>query len=241
MQVILAKDYTDLSRKGASIVIDQIAKKKDSVLGFATGDTQLGLYQELVEAYNKGVVGYKDVVSFNLDEYIGLGSDDQESYHYYMYENYFKHVDFNMDKIYIPDGLAQDLKKECELYERRIKNCDGIDLVILGIGVNAHIGFNEPGSDFDSRTRIVDISSSTINENAKHFKDIKKIPTRGITMGIGSMMEARKILLIASGKKKAEAIYNAVKGRVTEEVPASALQRHKDVTVIVDKGAGGLL
>ncbi|RLI23840.1 glucosamine-6-phosphate deaminase, partial [Candidatus Bathyarchaeota archaeon] len=186
-------------------------------------------------------LSFSRVTTFNLDEYVGLPPDHPQSYHYYMFHNLFDHVDVRRENVHIPDGMAENLDEECRRYEEAIKEAGGIDLQLLGIGRNGHIGFNEPGSPFDSRTRVVKLSEQTRKDNARFFNSIDEVPTHAITMGIGTIMEARRIILIASGEAKAEAIAKAVKGPKTVDVPASALQDHPDCLFIIDKEAASLL
>lgn len=240
MKIIIAKDYNSMSAKAAVLVIKQIQMKKNSVLGLATGNTPLGVYKNLVNACKKGEVSFKKITAFNLDEYAGLSEDDKNSYHYYMRENLFKHIDIDKKNIFILNGAAKNLKKECGNFEKMIKEKKGIDLQILGIGLNDHIGFNEPGSSFNSKTRAIDLTMSTRKANAKYFSNINKVPKRALTMGLATITRAKKIILLASGKEKAEIIAKALKGGVNRNAPASILQKHPDVTVILDKQAARL-
>ncbi|MBO3803412.1 MAG: glucosamine-6-phosphate deaminase [Candidatus Brockarchaeota archaeon] len=241
MKLIVVEDYKEMSRKAASIVADEIRKNKKLVLGLATGGTPLGLYGELIRMHKEEKLDFSGVKTFNLDEYLGLDPDNEQSYHYFMFHNFFNYVNVDRRNVHIPDGKAKDPNAFCVEYERMIKEAGGIDLQILGIGSNGHIAFNEPGSKADSRTRVVDLSEQTIRDNARFFKDEKEVPRKAISMGIGTIMEAKKIVLLASGKNKADAIAKTVEGMPTEEVPASLLQRHRDVTVIVDKEAASKL
>jgi glucosamine-6-phosphate deaminase len=241
LKVIITNDYNEMSRKAASIVADELRKNKKLVLGLATGSTPLGLYGELIRMHKEEGLDFSEVKTFNLDEYLGLDPENEQSYHYFMFHNFFNYVNIDKRNVHIPDGKARDPEAFCKEYEKLIKEAGGIDLQILGIGANGHIAFNEPGSPPDSRTRVVDLSEQTIKDNARFFKDESKVPRKAISMGIGTIMEAKKIILLASGKNKADAIAKAVEGVPTSEVPASFLQRHKDVTVIVDKEAASKL
>lgn len=241
MKIIIAKNYNSMSAKAAELVIEQIKRKKNSVLGLATGNTPLGMYKNLARACKKGEVSFKNAITFNLDEYVGLGADNKNSYHYYMRENLFKHIDIAQKNIFILNGAAKNLKKECGNFEKIIKEKGGIDLQILGVGLNDHIGFNEPGLSFKSNTRSVNLTAATREANAKYFSGIKEVPKRALTMGLATITRAKKIILLASGKEKAEIIAKALKGKIKPAVPASILQKHPDVTVILDKEAAGII
>lgn len=241
MKILIVKDYNEMSRKAANIVASQIILKPDSVIGLATGDTPKGMYKELVKLYEDDDIDFAQVKTFNLDEYYGLDKENPESYHYYMMENLFKHVNIKEENINVPNGMAESIEKECQGYERRIEEAGGIDLQVLGIGRNGHIGFNEPDLKFEAKTHLVKLDEDTIKANSRFFDSIEEVPKLAISMGIKTIMHARKIILLASGKEKAEAIYRTVNGKITPEVPASVLQLHPDVTLIVDKEAASLL
>jgi glucosamine-6-phosphate deaminase len=241
LKLIIVDDYKEMSRKAASIVAEELRKKKNLVLGLATGGTPLGLYSELIRMHKEEKLDFSQVKTFNLDEYLGLDPDNEQSYHYFMFHNFFNYVNIDKKNVHIPDGKAKDPKAFCIEYERLIKEAGGIDLQILGIGSNGHIAFNEPGSPIDSRTRVVDLSEQTIKDNTRFFKNESEVPRKAISMGIGTIMEAKKIILLASGKNKADAIAKTVEGKPTEEVPASLLQKHPDVTIIIDKEAASKL
>ncbi|MGY3704053.1 glucosamine-6-phosphate deaminase [Vagococcus martis] len=233
MKVIKVTDQFE----GAKVAFDMIQeamKQNIKTLGLATGSTPEALYKEMVESD----VDFSHMTSVNLDEYVGLGSDDPQSYHYFMREHLFNKKPFK--ETFLPNGLATDAKKECERYDAILES-HPIDIQILGIGENGHIGFNEPGSSFDGKTSEVNLTESTIEANSRNFSDISEVPTKAYSMGIGSIMQANKIILLAYGTKKAEAIYQTIKGPITELVPASALQVHPDVTIIVDEEAGSKL
>ncbi|RKD32257.1 glucosamine-6-phosphate deaminase [Thermohalobacter berrensis] len=241
MKIQIVKDYEEMSRKAANIVASQIILKSNSVIGLATGDTPKGMYKELVRLYKNEDIDFSEVKTFNLDEYYGLAKDNPQSYHYYMMENLFKHVNIKKRNINIPDGMAESIEKECERYEKKIEKAGGIDLQVLGIGRNGHIGFNEPDLKFEAKTHLVKLDEDTIKANSRFFNSIEEVPTMAISMGIKTIMHARKVVLLASGREKAEAIYKAVKGKITPEVPASVLQLHPDATFIIDQEAASKL
>lgn len=237
MRIIKTKDYEEMSRKAANIVASQMVLKPNSVLGLATGDTPLGMYKELIELYKKDHIDCRKINTFNLDEYYGLDVENSNSYAYYMRENFFKHINIKKENTNIPNGMTRDIQKECEDYEKRIEEAGGIDLQVLGIGRNGHIGFNEPDLKFEASTHIVHLDEDTIEANARFFDHVEDVPIKAISMGIKTIMGAKKIMLLASGKGKAESIYHTLKGEITPKVPASILQLHPDVIVIVDEEA----
>ena len=239
MEVIVQRDYAQMSRVAAQIVAELLNTKPNAVLGMATGSTPLGLYQELVRLHEKEQVDFSRVTTFNLDEYVGLNVNHAQSYHYFMHEHFFRHVNIPPHNINIPSGTTSNYPAFCQWYEKRIVECGGIDLQILGIGTDGHIGFNEPTSALSSRTRLKTLSKQTIDDNARFFERREDVPVYAITMGVGTILEARKLLLVASGKAKAKAIAQAVEGPVTSMVTASALQLHRDAVVIVDQEAAG--
>ncbi|PJI09218.1 MULTISPECIES: glucosamine-6-phosphate deaminase [Clostridium] len=241
MKVMVVKDYNEMSIKAARIMASQIILKPNSVLGLATGSSPIGMYKELINLYNKKEIDFRNIKSFNLDEYYGLDETNEQSYHYFMMENLFKHINIPMENINIPNGNAKNMEEECLNYERKIQQSGGIDIQVLGIGTNGHIGFNEPNINFETKTHLVELASKTIKANARFFEDENKVPKKAISMGIKTIMNSKKIILLASGSSKADAIYKAVKGKVTPEVPASILQIHKDVTFVVDKEAASKL
>jgi len=241
MRVIITKDYDEMSRKAARLIAEQVRRKPNSVLGLATGSTPLGTYRELIRMHREEGLDFSKVITFNLDEYYGLAPDHPQSYHYFMFENFFKHVNVNPKNIHIPDGLAKDVRAFCKEYEEEIKRAGGIDLQLLGIGRDGHIGFNEPGSPLMGRTTLVALAEETIKDNARFFKSEDEVPRLAITMGCGTIMEARRILLLANGENKAEAIAATVEGPITSQVTASVLQMHPDVTVIIDEAAASKL
>lgn len=237
MNVICAKDYSDMSRKAANIISAQIIMKPNCVLGLATGSSPLSTYAQLIDWYQKGDLDFSKVSSVNLDEYKGLAPDNPQSYHYFMKTNFFDHININPQNTHIPDGMEANSKKACRRHNEIIKQLGGIDLQLLGLGLNGHIGFNEPGSSFEKETHCVNLTQSTILANSRFFASIDEVPTQAYTMGIKSIMMAKKILVIVSGEKKAEIVAKAFLGPVTPEVPASILQMHPDVTLVADEAA----
>ena len=237
MKIYKAKDYDELSRTAASIIASQVLMKPDCVLGLATGSTPIGTYKQLIEWYNKGDLDFSGVKSVNLDEYRGLTRDNDQSYYYFMYNNLFKHININMDCTNVPDGTQPDSDKECSRYEDVIKSLGGIDLQLLGLGHNGHIGFNEPDEEFAKTTHCVDLTQSTIEANKRFFASIDDVPKQAYTMGIGTIMKAKKILLVVSGSDKAQILHDVLCGPVTPHVPASVLQLHNDVIVVADEAA----
>ena len=236
MKIIEVENYDKMSQFAANLIIQKVNDHPDAVLGLATGSTPTGTYRELIKDYKSHGTSYKEVKTINLDEYVGLPYENKNSYHYFMKEQLFSHLNFNEENHFIPDGLASDLDVACQSYNQLIKD-HPIDLQILGIGENGHIGFNEPGTSFDSQTHIVELTHSTRKANARFFDHIKEVPTHAITMGISSILQSREILLLASGTKKAEAISRLLKETVSEGFPASALTQHDHVTIIADQEA----
>lgn len=232
MKIIYAKDYSDLSRKAANIISAQVILKPNSVLGLATGSTPIGTYKQLIEWYEKGDIDFSVARSVNLDEYVGINSDNEQSYRYFMDTHLFSHINIKRENTYVPNGKAVDLQEECKIYDDLIQKVGGIDMQLLGIGHNGHIGFNEPDQAFEKTTHIVELGDTTISANARFFDSIEEVPRKAITMGIKSIMQAQKILLIANGKDKEEIINKALNGPVTPAIPASILQLHPDLTVI---------
>ena len=241
MEVIICKTYDAMSRAAAEVVAQVLNEKPNAVLGMATGSTPLGLYQELVRMHREESLDFSQVTTFNLDEYVGLPTTHEQSYHYFMHENFFKHVNIPKQNIHIPSGTTSNYRAFCQWYEKRIEECGGIDVQILGIGSDGHIAFNEPGSSLSSRTRLKTLAKQTIDDNARFFDSREQVPVYAITMGVGTIMEARKLLLLANGAKKAEAVAAAVEGPVSSMVTASALQMHEDATVFADDPAASKL
>ncbi len=237
MKIIEAVDYKGMSRKAANIISAQVILYPRSVLGLATGSTPIGVYQQLIEWYNKGDLDFSRVCTVNLDEYCGLGPDHPQSYRYYMRTNFFDHVNIPEKNIHIPNGLAQDKTAECADYDRMIAVLGGIDLQLLGLGNDGHIGFNEPNGSFNKTTHRAVLKEETIQANSRFFNDPNEVPKYAITMGIKSIMQAKKILMVVSGAGKADILEKSLFGPVTPLVPASILQLHPDVTVVADEEA----
>ena len=232
MKLINVDTYEKMSRRAANIISAQVILKPDSVLGLATGSTPLGTYKQLINWNRKGDIDFSQVVTVNLDEYVGLDSSNNQSYRYFMNKNFFEHININMDNTFVPNGCAADLEEECKRYDENISRLGGIDLQLLGIGHDGHIGFNEPDKYFVKNTHIVDLHESTVKANSRFFSNEYEVPKRAITMGMVSIMQAKKILLIASGKAKRDILEKALLGPITPEIPASILQLHPDITVI---------
>ncbi|MGN0450726.1 MAG: glucosamine-6-phosphate deaminase [Acutalibacteraceae bacterium] len=232
MKFITVDTYEKLSRQAANIISAQVILKPDSVLGLATGSSPLGTYKQLIEWYEKGDIDFSKVTSVNLDEYVGLDGTNEQSYRYFMNKNFFEHINIDLGNTFVPNGCAVDLAGEGKRYDEHIAELGGIDLQLLGIGLDGHIGFNEPDKYFVKSTHVVDLHESTIKANSRFFANIDKVPKRAITMGMVSIMQAKKILLIASGKEKRDILEKAFYGPITPEIPASILQLHPDITVI---------
>jgi glucosamine-6-phosphate deaminase len=241
MEIIIKETTDEMSREAAKVVARVLNAKPNAVLGMATGSTPLGLYKELVRMHREEGLDFQQVTTFNLDEYVGLQPKHPQSYHYFMHENFFKHVNIPKQNVYIPSGTTDNYAAFCAWYEQRIRDFGGIDLQILGIGSDGHIAFNEPTSSLGSRTRIKTLAKQTIEDNARFFDSPNQVPIYAITMGVGTILEARKLLLLANGKKKAAAIAAACEGPVTSMITASALQLHRDAVVIVDREAASEL
>jgi glucosamine-6-phosphate deaminase len=237
MNIIQVKNYSEMSAKAADMLISKLHEKPNMNLGLATGGTPKGLYDHLIQDHKEHGTSYKHVTSFNLDEYVGMKPQDPNSYHYYMADALFNHIDIDVSNTHVPNGLADTPEEECRRYDEMIQNHGGIDLQILGIGQNGHIGFNEPGTSFNSPTHIVTLEESTRKANARYFNSLDEVPTQAITMGIESIMKSKEILLLISGEAKAEAMYQLLNGEITEDFPASILKKHHCVTIIADQEA----
>ncbi|MBE6005131.1 MAG: glucosamine-6-phosphate deaminase [Lachnospiraceae bacterium] len=237
MRIYKAKDYQELSRKAANIISAQIIMKPNCVLGLATGSSPEGTYRQLIEWYEKGDLDFSEVSTVNLDEYVGLEESNIHSYRYYMNQHLFSHINIDFDHTHVPHGNSADMSSECKRYNELIQSLGGVDLQLLGIGRNGHIGFNEPEESFAKETHLVNLTESTITANARLFDDPGKVPRQAVTMGIKTIMQSRSILLIASGEDKADALQQALYGEVTPKVPASILQIHNSLTVIADEAA----
>lgn len=241
MNIIKAEDYNKMSRMVANYIAAQVTLKPNCVLGLATGSSPIGTYQELIRRYQSGDLDFSKVTSINLDEYKGLSPENDQSYRYFMNTNLFDHINIDKTCTFVPNGLENNAEKACADYDAIIENCGGIDLQLLGLGNNGHIGFNEPDEVFAKGTHCVDLTKSTIEANARFFDSMDEVPKQAYTMGIKSIMQAKKILVIVSGKGKANIVKEAFTGPVTPQVPASILQMHPDVTLIADKDALELL
>ena len=241
MRFYCGKDYDEMSRKAANLISAQVLTKPDSVLGLATGSSPIGTYKELIRRYEMGDLDFSSIRTVNLDEYKGLSGDHEQSYRYFMDTHFFDHVNIDKANTNVPNGLAEDTDGECARYDDLIASMGGIDLQLLGIGHNGHIGFNEPEDIFRKETHCVALAESTINANSRLFEKKEDVPRYAFTMGIKQIMQARQILILAIGANKADAVYRAVCGSVTEEVPASVLQLHPNCTLIADREAASKL
>ena len=237
MKIYMGEDYKGMSRKAANIISAQIILKPDCVLGLATGSTPIGTYDQLVNWYEKGDLDFSKVVTINLDEYKGLSGDNDQSYRYFMNKHLFDRINIYKENTYVPNGLEADSKKACQEYNDIITKCGGIDMQLLGLGHNGHIGFNEPGGAFEKETHCVNLTKSTIEANKRFFEKEEDVPRQAYTMGIKSIMQAKKILVVVSGEDKADIVKGAFTGPVTPEVPASVLQLHNDVALVGDRAA----
>ena len=241
MKIIRAKDYNDMSRKAANIISAQVILKPDSVLGLATGSSPIGIYEQLIKWYNKGDVDFGGCTTFNLDEYRGLTPDHDQSYHYFMHKNFFDAVNVPAERINLPDGAQLDAERECKRYDAAIKAAGGIDLQLLGMGLNGHIGFNEPDDHFTCGCHVVNLTESTIQANRRFFDSEASVPRQAVSLGVGSILASRCILLLATGEDKAQAIHDTVCGDITSRTPASILKTHPNVILLLDRAAAGML
>jgi len=238
MNFIIAKDYDAMGRAAATIVAAKVLTKPNAVLGLATGSTPISLYKELVALYKKGELDFSNIKSFNLDEYVGLPPTNDQSYIYFMKDNLFDHINIKKENYHVPNGNSSNLEDEAKHYEKMIKDAGGIDIQVLGIGPNGHIGFNEPDTKFEKVTHETGLTESTIEANKRFFNKKEDVPTKAITMGIKTIMMAKSIIILATGKGKADIVKSAFFGDIVPSVPASILQLHHNVTVIVDTEAG---
>lgn len=236
MNITIAKDYDELSEKAARIIIETVRQKPDAVLGLATGTTPLGLYKKLVADHKENGTSYKYIRAVNLDEYMGLPKDHLQSYAYFMRKNLFDHIDIDLNNTYIENGMATDEQAECKRYDGILERFPR-DIQLLGLGSNGHIAFNEPNTPFDSTTHVVTLAESTVKDNARLFDNISEVPKKAYTMGLKSIMQAKKIIVLANGLNKAEIVSRLMYGKSSEELPASILYNHKDCTVILDEKA----
>ena len=241
MNVLVYDNDEQIGIAAGNYMCAQVLANPQCVLGLATGSTPLKTYAQMIKLYEAGAVDFSKVRTFNLDEYCKLDVNDVNSYHRFMHDNLFNHININEDNVNFLDGNAVDMDRECVEYEEKIKSAGGIDIQLLGIGSNGHIAFNEPDDSFPSISHIVALKESTIKDNSRFFKSIDEVPTHAVTMGIGSIMNARKILLIATGENKAKAVKQLINGNVTPQCPASVLQFHTDVTLMLDRGAASLI
>ena len=237
MRIIICENYEELSKRVAEFFVSQVMLKPDSILGLATGSTPVGLYQNLIKWNKAGRIDFSEVTSFNLDEYYPIAPDNNQSYRYFMNENLFDHINIDKSRTYVPNGLAADPDSECEKYEELIDEKGGIDLQLLGIGRNGHIGFDEPDGELNAKTHITELTESTIEANSRFFDDISKVPKKALTMGMGTILKSKKILMLISGKEKHEVLSQLLSDDVTTSNPATLLKVHPDVVVICDKAA----
>ena len=241
MRFISCADYTAMSRQAANLISAQVIVKPNCVLGLATGSTPIGTYKQLIEWYNKGDLSFANVRSVNLDEYKGLSGDHDQSYRYFMQNNLFNHVDIDVANTSVPNGKAEDADAECAAYDAHIRELGGIDLQLLGMGHNGHIGFNEPADEFVGPTHVVELAQSTIDANKRFFASEADVPRQALTMGMAAILQARSVVVIVSGEDKAEIVHKAFFGPITPRVPASLLQLHPNVTVVGDEAAFSVL
>lgn len=241
MRIIRAKDYKDMSRKAANIISAQVILKPDSVLGLATGSSPIGTYEQLVKWYEKGDLDFADVTTVNLDEYYGMKPENDQSYHYFMHDHFFDHVNIDPSRINLPNGMEPDEEKECARYDAVLRSVGDVDIQLLGIGRNGHIGFNEPADDFTYGTHVVTLTADTIEANARFFKSADEVPRQAVSMGIGNIMAAKCVVLVATGENKAKAVRDTIRGPITPRVPASVLQLHPCCVVLTDREAGKLM
>lgn len=240
MKVFIVDNYEQMSQKGAEIIADVVKSNSNPVLGLATGSTPIGTYEKLAEMNRSGEISFKNVRTVNLDEYVGLDKNSDQSYVYFMSENLFDKIDIDKNNTNLPSGIAADFDEECKRYSALLE-ANRQDIQLLGLGSNGHVGFNEPETPFDSMTHIVDLTESTIKDNSRLFSNIEEVPRQAITMGISEIMKSKKVLVLASGRNKANAVYQMVKGEISENCPATVLQNHPDCIVVVDKDAAALI
>ena len=241
MKLIVVNNYEELSKVAAKEFSKIIKEKENAVLGLATGGSPVGMYKELIRMYEQKELNFSKITTVNLDEYIGLNLEHNQSYRYFMNNNLFNHINIDKSNTFVPNGLAEDLEAQCKEYDQKIAELGGIDIQLLGVGNNGHIAFNEPNNELSSGTHIISLTDNTIEANARFFDNIDDVPRKAITMGVGGIMKAKKIILIASGESKAEAIKGIFSGKITTANPATMLQMHRDVTVIVDEAAAKLI
>lgn len=241
MKIVIAKNYEEMSELAAKEIAELVNEKPNCILGLATGSTPEGMYRKLVSMNQNNEVDFSKVTTFNLDEYAGLNGEHSQSYRYFMNDKLFNHINIDKTKTFVPNGIAENYDEECRSYDQRISEFGGIDLQVLGIGNNGHIGFNEPSEFLYMGTHVTPLTQETIEANSRFFNSIEEVPTKAVTMGLGGIMKAKKILLVANGEKKAEIISKLVEGKISTMVPASILQVHSNVVVIIDEAAASLL
>ncbi|MGO1653219.1 glucosamine-6-phosphate deaminase [Senegalia sp. (in: firmicutes)] len=241
MKIIKVKNYEEMSKRAAFIIASQVSIKEDSVLGLATGSTPIGTYKQIINIYNDKLIDFKNITTYNLDEYYDLSEENEQSYRCFMNQNLFNHINIDKKNTFVPNGKAENPEKECKRYDSLVEKSGNIDLQILGIGSNAHIGFNEPDDKFAKGTHLVDLKQETIDANARFFKSKEEVPKKAISMGMKNIMAAKKVILLASGENKAQAIKSTIEGPINPLVPASILQLHPDVTFILDEEAASRL
>ncbi|MBU3192607.1 glucosamine-6-phosphate deaminase [Clostridium algidicarnis] len=241
MKLIIEKDYEGISKRAAKEISKVINNKEHSILGLATGSSPIGLYEQLIKLNEEKKVDFSKVTTINLDEYIGISNNHPQSYRYFMNNTLFNHINIDKNNTYVPNGNAEDMKAECIGYDKNIRDLGGIDVQLLGIGGNGHIAFNEPDEELVLGTHVTGLTESTIKANSRFFDSIDEVPKKAITMGLGEIMKAKSIILIASGEGKAEAIAKLFSGKITTKSPATLLAVHNDVTVIIDEQAASLL
>ena len=236
MNVIVVKDYEAMSKVGAEIIAKQIKDKPNSILGLATGGSPVGTYQNLIKAYQNKEISFKEIKTYNLDEYVGIPQTHPQSYYYFMHDNLFNHVNIVEDNVHLPSASGENFEKQCEEYNAKLREVE-IDIQLLGIGSNGHIAFNEPGTPFDLETHVVELTDKTRQDNKRFFNSIDEVPTHALTMGIKNIMAAKEIVMLISGANKADTVVELLNGPITEKFPASILQKHPNVTVIIDEAA----
>lgn len=241
MKIIVTKNYEELSKAAANEMAKVVTEKANAILGLATGGSPIGMYKELIRMNNAGEIDFSQVTTVNLDEYVGLSGEHNQSYRFFMNDNLFNHINIDKNKTFVPNGLAENVEEECKNYDAKIAELGGTDVQLLGVGNNGHIAFNEPDNFLVSGTHLTGLTQSTIEANARFFDSIDEVPKTALTMGLGGIMKAKKIIVIASGEGKAEAVRDMLSGKITTDMPASMLQMHKDVVVIVDEAAAKLL
>ena len=241
MKLIIAKNYEELSKVAANEMADVVKNNPSAILGLATGGSPIGMYKELIRMNKEGEIDFSKVTTVNLDEYVGLSGEHPQSYRYFMNDNLFNHINIDKKNTYVPNGLAENIEEECKNYDNKIAELGGTDVQLLGIGNNGHIAFNEPDENLVSGTHLTNLTQDTIEANARFFDSIDEVPKTALTMGLGGIMKSRKIIVIASGESKAEAVKEMVSGKISTKMPASMLQMHRDVTVIIDEDAAKLL